>query len=88
MEYLYMVWLGLFIIFILIELLTLKVIALWFAGGAFFSFVLALFGYTFLLQIPAFLIVSVVLLMSRSCLRRFLDKESTEVTEDIKNEEI
>lgn len=84
MEYLYLVWLGLFIILVLIEIFTLRLIAVWFAGGVLFAFVLALFGYSVLLQVPAFIALSLILLFSRPCLRRFLEKENKEIN----NEEI
>lgn len=79
MEYLYLAWLGFFILFVLIEILTLKIISLWFAGGALFAFVLALFNYSIFLQVPAFIIFTALLLMSRPCLKRFLEKENQEL---------
>lgn len=55
-------WLAAIIILLLIEIFTLGLASIWFAGGAFIAFILSLFTDNLMLQIVAFLIVSFILL--------------------------
>lgn len=55
-------WLAAIIVLLLIEIFTLGLASIWFAGGAFIAFILSLFTDNLMLQIVAFLIVSFILL--------------------------
>ena len=57
------VWLGLFILFISVELATMGLTTIWFAGGAVVAFIASFFTDNIVVQIVLFGIVSVVLLI-------------------------
>lgn len=57
-----MIWLGLLIVFIVIELLTMGLTTIWFAGGTLVAILFAVIGAPFWLQAVVFIIVSLVLL--------------------------
>jgi len=57
-----LVWLGILIVMLVIEIVTLGLTTIWFAGGALIAFVLAMFGANLWVQIPVFFVVSLVLL--------------------------
>ena len=59
----YLIWLGLFIILIVIEILTVGLTTIWFAGGALTAMIAGIFGADILAQILIFLAVSCVLLI-------------------------
>lgn len=59
----YLIWLGLFIILIVIELITVGLTTIWFAGGALATMLTAIFGAGPLIQILVFLVISCVLLV-------------------------
>lgn len=70
------VWLGLLVILLIIEAVTLGLTTIWFAGGALVGFILALAGLSTLVQIAAFCAVSVVLLIvTRPAAVRWLNRE-------------
>ena len=56
------IWLALMIIFIVVEIITVGLTSIWFAGGAFASLILALAGWNPVIQIVLFFAVSFVLL--------------------------
>ncbi len=56
-------WLIALAVFLIIEIITLGLTTIWFAGGALVAFILAIFGVPVLVQIAIFLIVSIVLLV-------------------------
>lgn len=56
-------WLAVMVIMLVIEIATLGITTIWFAGGAFIAFVLAMLNAPFLVQILAFLVASLVLLI-------------------------
>lgn len=56
------VWLALLVVLILIEIATLGLITIWFAGGALVAFIVAFFTDSILIQVIAFLVVSFLLL--------------------------
>lgn len=62
-ENIWLIWLGLFIILIVIELLTVGLTTIWFAGGALAAMLADIFGADILPQILIFLAVSCVLLI-------------------------
>lgn len=56
-------WLILFVILLVIEIFTLGLTTIWFAGGALASWLLALIKVSLPVQIVVFLVVSIVLLV-------------------------
>ena len=56
-------WLILFVVLLIIEIFTMGLTTIWFAGGAIIAFVLSYIGFDLWVQIIAFLIVSTVLLV-------------------------
>ena len=58
------VWLAILIIMVVIEIITLGLTTIWFAGGALVAFVVSLFGPGIPVQIAVFLLVSLALLLS------------------------
>lgn len=56
-------WLILFVVLLIVEILTLGLTTVWFAGGAIIAFILALSGFGLVVQILAFLAVSIMLLV-------------------------
>lgn len=56
------IWLALLVAFIVIEILTLGLTTIWFAGGCIPAFIAALFGTPVWLEILLFLVVSLILL--------------------------
>ncbi len=58
-----MAWLILLILFILIEIATLGLTTIWFAGGALFALIAALLGFDIWVQIALFFVLSVILLV-------------------------
>ena len=55
-------WLVVFILLILIELATMGLTTIWFAGGAVAGFVASMLGATVVIQAAAFFAVSILLL--------------------------
>jgi len=58
-----MIWLGIVILMLVIEIITLGLTTFWFAGGALVAFVAALLGAPLVVQIILFVVVSVALLV-------------------------
>lgn len=56
-------WLILFIILIVIEIITMGLTTIWFAGGALAALLMALIGFGLPVQIGVFIVVSVILLV-------------------------
>lgn len=56
-------WLVLFIILLVLELMTLGLTTVWFAGGAFVAFIASLFHANLTVQLVLFVIVSTLLLL-------------------------
>ena len=59
-----LVWLGLMILFIVIEIATVGLTAIWLAGGALAAVLVSLAGAGLEWQIFAFIVVSILLLVS------------------------
>lgn len=57
------IWLILFIVFVIVEIATMGLTTIWFAGGALFATVAALFHAPIYVQVTLFLVVSVILLI-------------------------
>ena len=56
------IWLGLMVLFLIVEAATVTMVSLWFAGGALAALAVSVLGGGFLLQMVAFLVVSAGLL--------------------------
>ncbi len=64
MDHLYVyTWLGLMLVLIIVEAMTVSLTTIWFATGALVAFFLALLNVQLWIQILVFLVVSVVLLV-------------------------
>lgn len=55
-------WLFIVVVMAIIEIITLGLTTIWFAGGALVAFVASLLGAGFVIQVALFVVVSVVLL--------------------------
>lgn len=93
------VWLGVLILMILLELATMGLTTIWFAGGALAAFIAALCGASLLVELGLFLVVSFLLLFAfRPLAMRYVNSrtvktnveslagEIARVTEEINNE--
>ena len=70
-------WLLLAAIFIVIEIITLGLTTIWFAGGAFIAALAGLAGVNLMIQIALFLVVSIVLLiLTRPIAVKYLDSKT------------
>ena len=69
-------WLILFVVLLVIEILTMGLTTIWFAGGALVAFILAYVGLGLPVQIIVFLVVSIALLvLTRPVAMKFFNKE-------------
>lgn len=57
------VWLGIFVILLIIEILTMGLTTIWFAGGALAAFGAGIIGFGLVVQVVVFIVVSVLLLV-------------------------
>lgn len=57
------VWLTALVAFVVIEIATMGLTTIWFAGGALIALTLAMLNTSFYVQLGAFLVVSIVLLV-------------------------
>ena len=74
-------WLILFIVLLIIEIITLGLTTIWFAGGALIAFVLALLGVPATIQWAVFCVVSLVLLFAtRPWAVRYFNNQKKEKT--------
>ena len=71
-----MYWLIIFVVLLIIEICTMGLTTIWFAGGALVAFVMGIIGFGTTVQIIVFLIVSVLLLvMTRPIALKYFNKE-------------
>lgn len=69
------IWLVLLIVCIVIELISLGLTTIWFAGGAFVAYIANVAGANELIQIALFLVVSLVLLFfTRPLAQKYINK--------------
>ena len=69
-------WLIVLVVMIGIEIITMGLTSIWFAGGALVAFVLALFHVPFVLQLVVGLVVSLILLFfTRPVVVKYFNKE-------------
>ena len=72
------IWLVILIVLLVIEVITLGLSAIWFAGGALAAFIAALLGANVAVQVVLFLAVSIILLIfTRPVVMRMLNKHKT-----------
>jgi len=78
-----MVWLIILALCLLIEIATLGLVTIWFAGGALVTFFVAMVTDSLLIQIPVFLVVSFLLLFfTRPLAKRFYNNKRTKTNVD------
>ena len=77
-------WLLLFILLLVIEVLTMGLTTIWFAGGALAAFLVSLVAGNILeLEVAVFIIVSVILLLfTRPLAMRYLNRRTTRTNAD------
>lgn len=69
-------WLILFVVLLLIEIFTMGLTTIWFAGGAALACLLAFVGFDIPVQVIVFLLVSILLLvLTRPIAVKFFNKE-------------
>jgi len=68
-------WLIVFIVLVVIELITVGLVSVWFAAGALAAFISSYFTDNILIQLPIFIVVSIVsLIATRPILKKFFSK--------------
>lgn len=76
-------WLILLIIFVVTEALTTTLVSIWFAAGALVALILSVFNLSIYIQIGAFIVVALILLLStRPFAKKFLDPQITKTNFD------
>ena len=76
-------WLIVFIILIVIEIFTMGLTTLWFAGGALAALLMAFIGLSLPVQVGVFIIVSVILLVvTRPIAVKYFNKERLKTNAD------
>ncbi len=71
-------WLVALAVLLVIEIITLGLTTIWFAGGALVAFILSLFGVPWPVQIAVFLVVSILLLIfTRPVIEKKLNESRT-----------
>ncbi|NLZ80777.1 MAG: NfeD family protein [Clostridiales bacterium] len=76
-------WLGLFILCLVFEIVTLGLTSIWFAGGALVAFVASLLGANQGVQLVLFLLVSFLLLFfTRPFAKKYINKNMTKTNAD------
>ena len=77
------VWLLALVTFIVIEIATMGLTTIWFAGGALIALTLALVKASFYMQLGAFLVISIVLLVcTRPLAMKFFNQEREKTNVD------
>ena len=77
------VWLVALAVFVVIEIATMGLTTIWFAGGALVALVLALLKVSFYVQLGAFLVISFVLLVcTRPLAVKFFNQERVKTNVD------
>ncbi len=81
----FILWLVLFVIFIVVEIMTVSLTSIWFAAGAFLALITTFFDLDFMVQIVLFGVVSVVLMIFTKPLfsKHFLNKRAVTNYESI-----
>jgi len=70
------VWLAALVLFVVIEIATMGLTTIWFAGGALIALILAMLEVSFYVQLGVFLVISIVLLVNtRPLAMKFFNAE-------------
>ena len=70
------VWLAALVLFVVMEIATMGLTTIWFAGGALIALILAMLEVSFYVQLGVFLVISIVLLVStRPLAMKFFNAE-------------
>lgn len=78
-----MVWLALFILLLIIEIATMGLTTIWFAGGALAAFIAGLLGCGLAVQIILFLVVSILLFVfTRPVAVKYFNKDRQKTNAD------
>ncbi len=76
-------WLIAFVILVGIEIATMALTTIWFAGGAFVAFLLSLFGTPLEIQLAVFVVVSFVLLfLTRPFASKYVNSNTVKTNAD------
>lgn len=76
-------WLIAFVILVGIEVMTMALTTIWFAGGAFVAFLLSLFGVGAEIQLAVFVVVSFLLLfLTRPFASRYINSNTIKTNAD------
>lgn len=76
-------WLVAFVILVGIEIATMALTTIWFAGGAFVAFLLSLFGVPLEVQLAVFLVVSFILLfLTRPFASKYVNSNTVKTNAD------
>ena len=71
------IWLGLMVLFLLVEAATAGLTTIWFAGGALIAFLAALLGGNLVIQVVVFVLVSLLLLVfTRPMVKKYLNSQN------------
>ena len=77
------IWQVILIVLLVIEVITLGLSTIWFAGGALASFIAALAGANVAVQVVLFLAVSIILLLfTRPVVMKYLNRNKTATNAD------
>lgn len=77
------IWLTALVVFVVIEIATMGLTTIWFAGGALVALVLALIKVPFYVQMGAFLVISIILLIcTRPLAMKFFNQERIQTNVD------
>ena len=69
-------WLALFVLFLVIEIITMGLTTIWFAAGALVAFLVAILGFGLGVQIAIFVIVSLILfVVTRPLAKKYFNQE-------------
>ena len=76
-------WLAVFVLLIVIELATMGLTTIWFAGGAVAGFIASMLGANVVIQAVVFFVVSIVLLIfTRAFAVRYINSNKTKTNID------
>lgn len=77
-------WLGVMVLFLVIEALTVGLVCIWFAAGALAALLCAMFGASVWIQVIAFLVVSAVTLyFTRPLVKKYVNGKVEPTNADI-----
>ena len=77
------IWLGLMVLFLLVEAATAGLTTIWFAGGALIAFLAALLGGNLVIQVVVFVLVSLLLLVfTRPMVKKYLNGRTLKTNAD------